>query len=133
MPLVSALRSQRILTCEDNRVTGRILAEDLLSAELDHRPLPPAEVIADSPTAAVHQVGAFSGEVEVGIWEMTRGVARDTESEEIFIVLSGSGVVEFADGSQVELRPGTAVRLHEGEHTRWTVTERLRKVYIACS
>ena len=62
---------------------------------------------------------------------MSEGVARDTEVDEVFVVLAGSGEVAFADGTTVALRPGVAVRLHAGERTTWTVTERLRKLYVA--
>ena len=86
--------------------------------------------VSDAAYASLVDLGAL-GDVEVGIWEMTTGVARDTEAEEIFIVLSGSGVVEFEDGSTVNLAPGVAIRLHAGERTRWTITETLRKVYVA--
>jgi len=62
---------------------------------------------------------------------MSPGVATDTEVDEVFIVLSGRGEVCFDDGEVVELRPGVVVRLRAGEHTVWTVSESLRKVYIA--
>ena len=39
--------------------------------------------------------------------------------------------MRFDDGELIELRPGTVVRLHEGEHTVWTIAERLRKVYLS--
>lgn len=108
----------------------RVLASDLLTGVLAHDPLPEEEIEAGRPTTGIVDLGAL-GDVEVGIWEMTTGVARDTEAEEIFIVLSGSGVVEFEDGSTVNLGPGVAIRLHAGERTRWTITETLRKVYVA--
>lgn len=110
--------------------TSRVLATDLLLGTLEHEPLPADEVDAGEPTTGFVELGTL-GEVETGIWEMTEGVARDTEAEEIFIVLSGSGQVEFEDGSTVALAPGVAVRLFAGERTRWTITETLRKVYIA--
>ncbi|MEZ5194660.1 MAG: hypothetical protein R2734_20780 [Nocardioides sp.] len=59
-----------------------------------------------------------------------RGVARDTEVDEVFLVLSGSGRVEFEDGSALALVPvspsGSGRRAHGG-----TVTQTLRKVYVA--
>jgi uncharacterized cupin superfamily protein len=108
----------------------RLLGSDLLARDLGHRPLPADEVVAGSPTAAVRALAEVSG-VEVGMWEMTEGTARDTETDEIFVVVSGSGEVRFADGEVIALAPGTAVRLRAGEQTEWTVTEALRKVYIA--
>ena len=71
------------------------------------------------------------GAAEVGTWEMTPGVDHDTEVDEVFVVLAGRGTVEFEDGELVKLAPGVAVRLTAGERTTWTVTETLRKVYVA--
>ncbi|MFT3874757.1 MAG: cupin domain-containing protein [Nocardioides sp.] len=114
-------------------MTDRSLGEDLLAVPLEHEPLPADEVDEGSPTTATRELGVLAGAhgVEVGVWEMTEGTARDTEADEIFIVLSGSGQVRFADGSVVELSPGVAVRLHAGEQTTWSITSPLRKVYVA--
>ncbi len=111
-------------------MSARLLAQGLLGGPLDHQPLPSDEVEDGAPTTAVHALAEL-GEVEVGIWEMTRGAARDTEVDEVFVVLAGAGRVEFEDGEVLDLRAGTAVRLAAGERTRWTVTETLRKVYVA--
>ena len=46
-------------------------------------------------------------------------------------MLSGAGTVTFDDGSAIELRPGVLVRLHDGDRTTWTITERLRKLWLA--
>ena len=62
---------------------------------------------------------------------MEPGVDHDTEADEVFVVLAGRGTVEFEDGEVVTLAPGVAVRLRAGERTTWTVTETLRKVYVA--
>ena len=70
-------------------------------------------------------------EHEVGLWEAGPGTDTDTEAEELFLVLSGAGTVTFDDGSAIELRPGVLVRLHEGDRTTWTITERLRKLWLA--
>ena len=44
----------------------------------------------------------------------------------------GSATVEFADdGETLDLRAGDVVRLAAGTHTVWSVTETLRKVYLA--
>ena len=109
---------------------GRVLGSDLLTAALDHQPLPAEEVLAGSPTAAVRPLAEL-GDVEVGVWEMSEGSARDTEADEVFVVLSGAGEVRFEDGTSVALTPGVAVRLHAGERTEWTVTTPLRKIYVA--
>ena len=92
-------------------MTGRLLAADVLSADL-------------GPLATV-------GVTEVGLWGMEPGTDRDTEVDEVFVVLAGRGTVAFEDGEVIELGPGAAVRLRAGERTLWTVTETLRKWYVA--
>lgn len=115
-------------------MSARILGEHLLTAELGHDPLTGDEVVSGAPSAAVLPLGNLlpTAGVEVGLWEMSEGVARDTEVDEIFVVLSGEGRVEFEDGEILELRPGVAVRLSAGERTVWTVDLTLRKIYVAC-
>jgi uncharacterized cupin superfamily protein len=105
-------------------------AVNAASLGLEHETVPPEQSIAGSPTTAVHTLTTIGG-VEVGVWEMTPGTMSDVEADEVFVVLSGSATVAFADGSpEVNLRPGDVVRLTEGAHTVWTVTETLRKVYL---
>ena len=96
-------------------MTDRVLTTDALAEVLPADGLPLATL----------------GEAEVGLWEMAPGVDDDTEVDEVFVVLAGRGRVSFEDGSVVELAPGVAVRLHAGDRTTWTVTETLRKVYVA--
>ncbi len=107
-----------------------VLSPDAFSHSLEHTAYEPSEVVSGSPTTGTAALGTL-GEVEVGIWEMTTGVARDTEVDEIFVVLSGAGEVQFSDGAVVSLAPGVVVRLLAGERTTWTITETLRKVFIA--
>ncbi|MFT4260733.1 cupin domain-containing protein [Microbacterium sp.] len=99
--------------------------------------LPAASVVSGHPTAATLPLatigsGSAAG-VEVGIWEMTPGTATDTEADEIFVVISGRAVVRFLSPElpDLEIGPGSIVRLAEGMQTEWTVTETLRKVYVA--
>ena len=108
----------------------RLLSPDVTAAALTHEALPSEEVLAGSPTAAVLTLDTVGG-TEVGLWEMTVGTARDTEVDEVFVVVSGSGHVTFEDGERLDLMPGVAVRLTAGERTVWTVTETLRKVWVA--
>lgn len=113
-------------------MSERILGTDLLTGPLLHQPLPADQVVDGSPSTATLPLAELpAGGVEVGVWEMTEGTARDSEVDEIFVVLSGEGEVVFEDGSVVALRPGVAVRLNAGESTRWTVRRTLRKVYVA--
>jgi len=99
---------------------------------LAHEPLPADEVLAGAPTTAVHELATLGG-IEVGIWEMTPGTATDTEADEVFVVLSGRATIAFASSGlpDLEVGPGSVVRLAEGMRTTWTVTETLRKVYVA--
>lgn len=105
---------------------------DAITLDLAHAPLPADEVIAGAPTTAVHELATLGG-VEVGIWEMTPGTATDTETDEVFVVLSGRATIAFASSGlpDLEVGPGSVVRLAEGMRTTWTVTQTLRKVYVA--
>ncbi len=107
-------------------MTGRHV--DAAALEVPHAPA--GHVVQGEPTTGVVELGTFGG-VEVGVWEITPGVVTDTEADELFVVLSGAGSVRFADDSVVVLGPGSLVRLAEGERTEWTITETLRKVYLA--
>jgi len=85
---------------------------------------------ADVHTAELAPLDTL-GDAEVGLWGMDPGVDHDTEADEVFVVLAGRGTVGFEDGEVLTLAPGVAVRLRAGERTTWTVTETLRKVYVA--
>ena len=69
--------------------------------------------------------------IERGLWEITEGVIEDTETVEMFVVVSGRTTIEFLDedNRKVELAPGSVGFLKDGARTRWTVHETLRKVY----
>mgnify|MGYP003515605068 CR=1 FL=1 len=100
------------------------------SLVVEHQAVAPDQVVDGQPRTGVRELGRFGG-MEVGIWEMTPGVMRDEEADEVFVVLSGSATVEFDDGTTaLSLQPGDVVRLAEGTKTVWTVTETLRKVYL---
>lgn len=97
---------------------------------LDHTPLPDELVVDGGPTTGHRDLITLS-DVTVGVWEHTPGVSRDVEADEVFVVVSGDATVTFDDGSPaVDLRPGSLVRLHEGQRTTWTVRETLRKVFV---
>ncbi len=101
-----------------------------VDAAVPTTPLDPATVVAGAPEAGSRALAAVAG-VEVGVWEMSPGTATDVEVDEVFVVLSGSATVSFTDGEQVDLAPGSVVRLRSGEHTTWVVRETLRKIYVA--
>lgn len=109
--------------------------ERLLSAAAGSHPLEPgtldpADVVSGEPRTASTELAALDG-TSVGVWEITVGTVRDTEIDEVFVVLSGDATVRFDDGSTLELGPGVAVRLYAGDRTVWEVRETLRKVYVA--
>jgi uncharacterized cupin superfamily protein len=109
---------------------------------LDHEPIEDWQRVDDSavvpggePTTAFAQLGTIAG-ADYGLWEMSAGAMRDVEGEEVFLVISGTGRIEFDEPAQnaVELAPGTLVRLEEGMKTRWFIDEvPLRKLFIAPS
>lgn len=101
-----------------------------VAAAVPTAPLAPGTVVDGSPEAGSRALAAVAG-VEVGVWEMTPGTATDVEVDEVFVVLSGSGTVSFDDGEEVDLHPGSVVRLRAGEATTWVVRETIRKIYVA--
>jgi uncharacterized cupin superfamily protein len=103
-------------------------ATRLLCADVLTRPVEPDGVSAALATATVT---LSEGAVEVGLWEAGPGVDTDTEADEVFLVLAGAGTVAFEDGSAIDLRPGVLVQLRQGDRTTWTISERLRKLYLA--
>lgn len=107
----------------------RLLTTDVRTVELSADELDPADVVAGEPAASSAEL-ARTDDVEVGVWQLTEGQVTDTEVDEVFVVLSGRGQVEFEDGEVLQLTAGTAVRLRAGERTTWTVTETLRKIYV---
>lgn len=113
---------------------------DAAALPLEHEPVPADQVVAGAPTtgyAPLDEPGAGDagggGAGELGVWEMTPGAMRDTEVAEVFLVIAGRATVEFIDPPlpSIELHPGSIVRLDAGMQTVWTVTETLRKLFIA--
>ena len=64
-----------------------------------------------------------------GIWEHSPGVTRDTEVDEMFVVVCGSATIEVEGQSKMQVGPGSIGILREGNRTVWTVHETLRKVF----
>lgn len=105
---------------------------DAAALLLVHTPLPADEVRDGAPTAASAALATL-GDTEIGVWEMTPGTASDVEADEVFVVISGNATIAFDDPAlpDLEVAPGSVVRLAEGQRTVWTVTETVRKIYIA--
>ncbi len=107
---------------------GRIGAVDL---DLELEPVPVEQVVTGAPATGTTAFGTFGGH-EVGVWEMTPGAMSDVEADELFVVIAGRATVEFVEtGTWMLLGPGDVVQLRAGARTVWTVTETLRKVYLA--
>ena len=101
-----------------------------LTVPLHHEPLPPEQVVSGSPTTGSLVLEEREDGTEVGVWEMTPGVATDVEVDELFVVLSGSATVEGVTEHPLELAPGSVVTLTAGMRTTWTVRVTLRKIYV---
>lgn len=112
----------------------RLLSTDVTTHPLTLEPVAPELVDEGSPRAGATTLGALGGSADgvgVGIWELTEGTSRDVEVDEVFVVLTGAGTLVFDDGERIDLRPGVAVRLAEGDRTTWTITQPLRKIWVA--
>jgi hypothetical protein len=107
----------------------RVLSADVLTEALTADRLDSSDIVEGSPRVASAELDATSA-AAIGVWEITEGTVTDTEVDEVFLVLSGTGQITFDDGSVVALRPGTLVRLRAGDHTTWTINEKVRKVYV---
>ena len=62
------------------------------------------------------------GDMEVGVWEHSVGISTDTEVEEVFVVLAGSGKVTCDRGGEIILEPGVVGLLPSGAKTQWPMT-----------
>lgn len=93
------------------------------------------DTVSGSPQQGTAVLGDI-GDTEVGIWELRDGVVTDTEVDEFFVVLAGGATIEFLGSDDevtetVTVGVGDVMRLVAGSRTRWTVTDFIRKVYIA--
>ena len=104
-------------------------AFDAVSADLRYSDLPAAKCPRGPVTTGVTMLAATDG-LEVGVWEHPVGTSTDVETDEVFVVLSGSGRVILADGSVLDLAPGTVGVLVAGTATTWEIDEPLRKVWV---
>lgn len=104
-------------------MNGHLLAADVYAVSLQQAVLAGTEILEGSPSAGHTLLGELGNDVDVGVWEMSAGGARDVADDEI--VLAEHGTLRFADGGILELHPGVLVRLRAGEHTEWRVSETL--------
>ena len=102
-----------------------------LAVDVPLEPVPTEQVLDGDPFAGSVVLGEFDGN-EFGVWEMTPGAMTDVESAELFVVLAGAASVEFLDDEVVvQLVPGSVMTLDAGARTIWTVTQTLRKLWVA--
>lgn len=113
--------------------------QNLSTAEVGDGDSTPVNVggtpVSDPTTTATAELGSIAG-VDYGLWEMSAGAMRDIEGDEVFLVISGTGRIEFDEPlrDSIELVPGSLVRLEAGMKTRWYVTgSPLRKLFITPS
>ena len=102
---------------------------DATTAPLRFTDLPPEQCL-DGVVATGVDMLAATADLEVGVWEHPVGRSTDVETDEVFVVLSGTGRVLLADGAVLELRPGTVGVLVSGTATTWEIDEPLRKVWV---
>jgi uncharacterized cupin superfamily protein len=103
---------------------------DPMAIELEPWPLEAEQIVAGDPRVSGRVLDTSAdGRVERGVWQHTAGVSRDTESDELFVVLTGRATIEVEDGPSLEVGPGSVGLLHAGDRTTWRVHETLRKVF----
>ncbi|MGW9002556.1 cupin domain-containing protein [Brevibacterium casei] len=115
---------------------------DTRTFALEHEPIedwqrldPASGDPAKGTTTAFAELGTIGG-VDYGLWEMSTGAMRDIEGDEVFLVIAGTGRIEFDEPAldPVVLAPGSLVRLEDGMKTRWYIDDApLRKLFIAPS
>jgi uncharacterized protein len=97
---------------------------------LEPAPLDPETVLEGSPEVSELVLDTSpDGRVVRGVWEITPGVVRDVEADEVFVVISGRATVEVEGGPTLELEPGVVGVLRAGDRAVWRVHETLRKVF----
>lgn len=103
---------------------------DPMAAELEPWPLDPDQIVEGDPQVSGLSLDTSAdGKVKRGIWQHTVGVSRDTEGDELFVVLTGRATIEVEDGPTLEVGPGDVGLLHAGDRTIWRIHEDLRKIY----
>jgi uncharacterized protein len=103
---------------------------DPRTAALEPWPLGPEQIVGEPPEVSGLVLDTSAdGRVERGIWQHSPGVSRDTESDELFVVLCGRATIEIEDGPTLHFGPGDVGLLHAGDRTTWHVHETLRKVF----
>ena len=95
-------------------------------------PVELAETADGSAATGVAELLSGAG-LESGVWVHEVGTSTGDFGDEMFVVLSGRGVVTCQNGGRIELAPGVVGVLHAGDITSWEITETLRKVWIVAA
>ncbi len=82
-----------------------------------------------TPSTATLLLGLF-GTTEVGLWSMEPGEADDVEADELALVVAGRATITSPGQPDVEVGPGSLLRLQAGTPTHWSVHERLTKLFV---
>jgi uncharacterized cupin superfamily protein len=99
-------------------------------ADLEPEPLDPGQIVRGEPVVTGKVLWESPDGRQIrGIWQITPGVVTDTEANELFVVVSGRATIEVEGGPVLNVGPGDACVLREGDRTQWTVHETLRKAY----
>ncbi|MEV6649624.1 cupin domain-containing protein [Streptomyces sp. NPDC051219] len=99
-------------------------------ADLEPEPLDPSQIVSGEPVVTGKVLWeSADGEQVRGIWQITPGIVTDIEANELFVVVSGRATIDVEGGETLEVGPGSACVLREGDRTTWTVHETLRKAY----
>ncbi|MFE9254519.1 cupin domain-containing protein [Streptomyces sp. NPDC006879] len=118
------------MTTQDPSQGPASFAVHIPDAVLEPEPLDPEQIVSGTPEVTGKLLWQSpDGKQLRGIWQITPGVVTDTEANELFVVVSGRATIEIEGGETLEVGPGSACVLREGDHTKWTVHETLRKAY----
>lgn len=95
------------------------------------RPVSDERIDYGTPREGTLELGSV-GDSVAGIWELREGAVLDTETDEVFVVISGSATIKLIEeGRTVEVKTGDVMRLTAGTKTRWIVKDHIRKVFLA--
>ncbi|MGG8406044.1 cupin domain-containing protein [Streptomyces sp. 12297] len=118
------------MSTSDQTPAPASFAVSIADAELETEDLDPSQIVSGDPVVTGKVLWESpDGKQLRGIWQITPGVVTDTEANELFVVISGRATIEVEGGDTLEVGPGTACVLREGDKTTWTVHETLRKAY----
>jgi hypothetical protein len=102
----------------------------VVDLELEPAALDPETIVEGSPEVSELVLATSpDGRVVRGVWQITPGVVRDVEADELFVVVSGRATVEVEGGPTLEVEPGVVGVLRAGDRALWRIHETLRKVF----